>query len=51
MIAVKHKMARPNEISKWRRYAMQAIMWVILAGTVGLAALVNVGASMHLTRP
>jgi hypothetical protein len=35
-------MPRPNEISTWRRYAMQAIMWVVLAGTVGLAALVNI---------
>jgi hypothetical protein len=34
-------MPRPTEIPKWRRIAMQAIMWVVLAATVGLAAVVN----------
>src|SRR5262245_25799739 len=34
-------MPRANDISKWRRIAMQAIMWIILAGTIGLAALVD----------
>lgn len=34
-------MPRPNETPRWRRVAMQGIMWVILAATVGVAALVN----------
>jgi hypothetical protein len=35
-------MGRPWEYPRWRRVLMQAVMWVILAGTVGLAQLVVV---------
>ncbi|HEY2585439.1 MAG TPA: hypothetical protein VGI81_06740 [Tepidisphaeraceae bacterium] len=35
-------MGRPWEYPRWRRTLMQAVMWVILAGTVGLAQLVVV---------
>jgi hypothetical protein len=34
-------MARSWQYPRWRRFAMQVAMWVILAATVGLAALVN----------
>ncbi|MGB7159333.1 MAG: hypothetical protein WBD40_14790 [Tepidisphaeraceae bacterium] len=34
-------MARSWQYPRWRRYAMQATMWLILGATVGLAALVN----------
>ena len=34
-------MPRPLDIPRWRRFAMQAIMWVILAATVGVAALID----------
>lgn len=35
-------MGRPWEYPRWRRVLMQAVMWVILAGTLGLAQLVVV---------
>src|SRR2546430_130791 len=34
-------MPRPVEESRFRRFMMQGIMWLILGATVGLAALVN----------
>src|SRR5688572_22818923 len=34
-------MAKSWQYPRWRRYAMQAAMWVILGVTVGMAALVN----------
>src|SRR4051812_17511678 len=34
-------MARPTEYPRWRYYAMQASMWVLLACSVGVAALVD----------
>jgi hypothetical protein len=34
-------MARPNDYPRWRYLAMQATMWVLLACTVGVAALVD----------
>lgn len=33
-------MARPWEYPRWRRVVMQAVMWLILGGTVGLAQLI-----------
>jgi hypothetical protein len=35
-------MPRSTETPKWRRLAEQVIMWLVLAGTVGMAALINV---------
>src|SRR5688572_3510330 len=34
-------MARSWQYPRWRRYAMQATMWLVLGATVGLAAFVN----------
>jgi hypothetical protein len=36
-----HRMAKSWQYPRWRRYVMQVVMWVILAGTMGLAAAVT----------
>src|SRR5690349_15704350 len=42
-------MPKPSDYTPARRYAMQAVMWLILGGTVALAAVVSRSAR-HATR-
>ena len=42
-------MGRPWEYPLWRRVLMQGLMWVVLAGTVGLAQLVTQHQKRHTT--